>query len=283
MPAHRHGGLSATSIVAETKTRQKPSPATATQEQLADVWRVVVLNDPVNLMSYVVMVFKKVLGFDETKARKHMLEVHEQGRSVVWSGLREKAEAYAFTLQQWHLSAVIETDETACQRGIPLRGHRQHSPGLKMKRVEVKLNLEAVAPLLDAIKDAADDLRPSLAIAPQVPDAETEFADGWKGELLQSQNDDIGVFLGLFGTDFFITGVVPLDPTNSEAILRACSAVRLRLREKHLKPLGDEALESGEMPLAEMPDAQRRAFAAYVFPPRDAAGAHRAASGSDGA
>ena len=38
-----------------------------------------VLNDPVNLMSYVVMVFKKVLGFDETKARKHMLEVHEQG------------------------------------------------------------------------------------------------------------------------------------------------------------------------------------------------------------
>ena len=49
--------------------------------QLEDAWRVVVLNDPVNLMSYVVMVFKKVLGFDETKARKHMLEVHEQGRS----------------------------------------------------------------------------------------------------------------------------------------------------------------------------------------------------------
>ncbi len=100
-------------IFAETKTRPAPSPATATRPRLQDVWRVVVLNDPVNLMSYVVMVFKKIFGFDETKARKHMLEVHEQGRSVVWTGVREQAEAYVFTLQQWHLTAVIEADEAA--------------------------------------------------------------------------------------------------------------------------------------------------------------------------
>ena len=74
-------------------------------------WVVIVWNDPVNLMSYVVLVFKKVFGFDEQTARRKMLEVHEQGRSVVWSGLREKAEAYAFTLQEWHLSAVVEADE----------------------------------------------------------------------------------------------------------------------------------------------------------------------------
>jgi ATP-dependent Clp protease adaptor protein ClpS len=98
-------------IFAETKTQQSPRPSTATQEQLDDQWLVVVLDDPVNLMSYVVMVFKKVFGFDEMTARKHMLEVHEQGRSVVWSGVREQAEAYVFTLQQWHLTAVLESDE----------------------------------------------------------------------------------------------------------------------------------------------------------------------------
>jgi ATP-dependent Clp protease adaptor protein ClpS len=98
----------------EFATRTSPSPevSTATELALQDQWRVVVLNDPVNLMSYVVLVFKKVLGFDETRARKHMLEVHEQGRSVVWSGLREQAEHYVFTLQQWHLSAVLESDKT---------------------------------------------------------------------------------------------------------------------------------------------------------------------------
>ena len=101
-------------IVAATKTSHPvPKTATATETRLADVWRVVVLNDPVNLMSYVVMVFKKVFGFDELRARRHMLEVHEKGRSVVWAGVREQAEAYVFTLHQWHLNAVIEADEAA--------------------------------------------------------------------------------------------------------------------------------------------------------------------------
>jgi ATP-dependent Clp protease adaptor protein ClpS len=40
-----------------------------------------------------------------------MLEVHERGRSVLWTGVRERAEAYVFTLQQWHLTAVLESDE----------------------------------------------------------------------------------------------------------------------------------------------------------------------------
>ena len=74
-------------------------------------WRVVVLNDPVNLMSYVVMVFKKVLGFNETKATKHMREVHELGRSIVWSGNREKAENFAYQLQLWHLQTILEKDD----------------------------------------------------------------------------------------------------------------------------------------------------------------------------
>lgn len=100
-------------IEAATRPHHAPQLASATEAQLADVWRVVVLNDPVNLMSYVVMVFKKVFGFSEQKARKHMLEVHEQGRSVVWMGVREQAEAHVFALQQWHLTAVLEHQRPA--------------------------------------------------------------------------------------------------------------------------------------------------------------------------
>ena len=99
-------------IVAGTKPNLLPREDTRTELALEGIWRVVVLNDPVNLMSYVVLVFKKVFGYDEQMARRKMLEVHEQGRSIVWSGLREKAEAYVFTLQQWHLTAILENDET---------------------------------------------------------------------------------------------------------------------------------------------------------------------------
>ena len=54
------------------------------------------------------MIFKKDFGWPEAKARVHMLEVHERGRSLLWTGAREPAEAYVFSLQQWHLTAVLE-------------------------------------------------------------------------------------------------------------------------------------------------------------------------------
>ncbi len=90
--------------------RQQPVPVQQPQPKLSEVWRLVVLDDP-NRMSYVVMVLRRVLGFDETRARKHMLEIHETGRSVVWTGTREQSEAYMFALQQWHLTAIIQADE----------------------------------------------------------------------------------------------------------------------------------------------------------------------------
>ena len=96
---------------ASSRTGVAPAGRTETELALQGLWRVVVLNDPVNLMSYVVLVFRKVFGFDEPRARRHMLEVHERGRSVVWTGVREKAEAYAFTLQQWQLTAILEPHE----------------------------------------------------------------------------------------------------------------------------------------------------------------------------
>ncbi len=96
---------------AESTPREKPTPVTAPSPQQAELWRVVVLNDPVNRMSYVVMVLRRVLGFEEARARQHMLEVHESGRSIVWTGTREQAEAHMFALQQWHLTAVIQPNE----------------------------------------------------------------------------------------------------------------------------------------------------------------------------
>lgn len=94
------------------QTSPAPLLEEATELALTGPWRVVVLNDPVNLMSYVVLVFRRVFGFSEGTARKHMLEVHELGRSIVWCGLREQAEHYAFVLQHWQLTAILEPNET---------------------------------------------------------------------------------------------------------------------------------------------------------------------------
>lgn len=72
------------------------------------IWNVVVFNDPINLMTYVTMVFQRVFGYSREKASRHMLEVHRRGRSIVWSGNRERAETYTHQLHGYQLLAQIE-------------------------------------------------------------------------------------------------------------------------------------------------------------------------------
>ncbi len=71
-------------------------------------WNVIVYNDPVNLMSYVTKVFMKVFSYSRERAEKHMLQVHKNGRSILWSGTREKAEFYVQQLHGALLLAALE-------------------------------------------------------------------------------------------------------------------------------------------------------------------------------
>ena len=87
---------------------ESPTQQNDFSEAFAKGWQVLVWNDPVNLMSYVVFVFQRVLGFDEAKAKKHMLEVHELGKSVVALETREKAEMYCHRLQEFGLQSTLE-------------------------------------------------------------------------------------------------------------------------------------------------------------------------------
>lgn len=89
-----------------TKIETPPFEETSTETDLP--WQVVVHNDPVNLMSYVTMVFRRIFGYSKEKAEKHMMEVHNQGRSIVWTGPREKAEFY---VQQLHTHLLLATLE----------------------------------------------------------------------------------------------------------------------------------------------------------------------------
>jgi hypothetical protein len=134
-----------------------------------------------------------------------------------------------------------------------------------MKRIEVKLALPVVAPLLDVIRELADGLRKNLAAPVALTDLDPEFHDAWVGELLSAQNDDVHMLLALFDDEFFREGVVAFDEDNAEIIVRACAAVRLRLRERYLKPLGDETLETGEVELAKLDEPLRKAFMCYLF------------------
>jgi len=92
-----------------------PSPGVGEETHARDVlgptFHVICWNDPVNLMVYVTHVFRQVFGWDETRARKHMLEVHERGHSILVREGAEKAEFYVHQLQHYRLQATMEPAE----------------------------------------------------------------------------------------------------------------------------------------------------------------------------
>ena len=73
-------------------------------------WIVIVWNDPINLMSYVTLVFRKLFGYSEAKATKLMLQVHNEGKAVVSSGTREKCELDVSRLHAHGLWATLRQD-----------------------------------------------------------------------------------------------------------------------------------------------------------------------------
>jgi ATP-dependent Clp protease adaptor protein ClpS len=89
-------------------TKPLERPQTGDRTDLDLPWQVVVWNDPVNLMDYVVWVLRKLFGHSVEEATRLMLAVHNEGRATVAEGPREQAEIDCYRLHQFGLWATIE-------------------------------------------------------------------------------------------------------------------------------------------------------------------------------
>lgn len=81
--------------------------------QVDQPYVLIVWNDPVNLMSYVSYVFRSYFGYSESKAEELMMQVHQQGRSVVATGNREKIESDVAAMHGFGLWATLTKADAA--------------------------------------------------------------------------------------------------------------------------------------------------------------------------
>lgn len=86
----------------------EPAKRTDSKTDFEPGYLVICWNDPVNLSDYVTHVFQKVFGWELQRAEKHMLEVHEKGRSVLARESLERAEFHVHELQKYNLHATLE-------------------------------------------------------------------------------------------------------------------------------------------------------------------------------
>lgn len=100
----------ATTAIPDVQPGIERDDQTDSQAGLEPGYVVVCWNDPVNLMDYVTHVFQVIFGWNRQKARKHMLEVHNKGRSALTRESLEKAEFYVHQLQKYNLHATMERE-----------------------------------------------------------------------------------------------------------------------------------------------------------------------------
>jgi ATP-dependent Clp protease adaptor protein ClpS len=81
------------SIMAATEAL--PAEETDTRTERQPPYAVVLHNDDVNTMDFVIAVLRLVFGYTVEKCFELMIEAHEKGRSVVWVGPLEVAELKA--------------------------------------------------------------------------------------------------------------------------------------------------------------------------------------------
>ena len=93
-----------------TLTNPEVDEATESKSDFEPGYLVVCWDDPINLMPYVTHVFQTVFGWSREKAKHHMLEVHERGRSVLARETLERAEHYVHQLHSYQLHATLERD-----------------------------------------------------------------------------------------------------------------------------------------------------------------------------
>jgi ATP-dependent Clp protease adaptor protein ClpS len=93
-------------VLPDTEKEEQTSP----KEEVESGYLVICWDDPVNLMDYVTHVFQVVFGWTKAKSEFHMLEVHNQGKSVLTRESLEQAEHYVHQLQKYSLHATMERD-----------------------------------------------------------------------------------------------------------------------------------------------------------------------------
>ena len=105
--------MNTTAVTLSTGTLEDTDLDTALENILATdtPWNVIVWNDPVNLMTYVSYVFRSHFGYSRARAEELMLQVHNNGKAIVFTGSREDAEKHTQAMHTWGLLATFEKVE----------------------------------------------------------------------------------------------------------------------------------------------------------------------------
>lgn len=133
-----------------------------------------------------------------------------------------------------------------------------------MPDLYVKLDYEIVTLLTNQICNIAEQLENELVLELRLPDDDPELSSCWKHSLLEELQADCQNLLFLLRNEAFGQKPFFVEIEFAEAALRACSALRHKMRSSFLIEISDYDLESGNLDLTRIAPSIQGHYTCYV-------------------
>ena len=134
-----------------------------------------------------------------------------------------------------------------------------------MVNISLSIDASTVSALIGMMQNAVDSIG-SQAVAPSyIPADDPDLRKTWEDGLRKSLQSDCNFLLQVFRDNRFGCGEIEIEDTTAEGLMRACSAIRFKLRDTMLTDLTDAQLENGEVDILELPSKKQSFYACYLF------------------
>ena len=134
-----------------------------------------------------------------------------------------------------------------------------------MVNLSLFLDSHLIVAMLEMVKAATESLNGHLAVEPQMPEDDEDLQMAWQADLIEALHYDIDYLLMVLRDHDFGKGELIMEEGVAESVVRACSAIRLKLRESALRKLTDHQLESAEVDILSLPTDTQQCYACYLF------------------
>ncbi len=134
-----------------------------------------------------------------------------------------------------------------------------------MIKVGLRIHPVFLSSQVRLIEELAEALKRELPVPYSSPEPDPDLEEAWRSSLVQEVEQDLNCLLIFLGKEGLGTRSVSLNEGEADAVLRACSAVRLKIRETFLSAISGEDMERGLVDMERLSPRERGPFACYLF------------------
>lgn len=116
------------------------------------------------------------------------------------------------------------------------------------------------------MEQLAQGLQLQLAINLHGPDdSDPVLLEAWRDGLIEGLRSDVVCLLDVIGDLLAGENPIIVEEADAMQLLRAASAMRLRLKELYLASVSDALLEAGDVDFHQLEPERQQAYAAYLL------------------